>query len=111
MAAVTVLTEALAQGGKVLWEPPERPKLILPKGTRERLEPDRETIREVLRRATILREQAQRFIRDGKALPLLALPEHQGGTGCLSCGVPVKGGHFRCELCALAVTLAMEANR
>lgn len=81
MGALILLAEALAHGGKVLWDPLERPKLILPKGTRERLEPDRETIREVLRRATILREQAQRFIRDGRALPILALPEHQGGTG------------------------------
>lgn len=105
-----LLAEALAHEGKVLWAPPERPKLILPKGTRERLEPDRVTIREVLRRATIFREQSERFIRDGKALPLLALPEHQAGTGCFSCGVPVKAGHFRCELCALAVTLALEGR-
>ena len=45
MGPLLILTEALAHGGKVLWDPPERPKLILPKGVRERLEPDRETIR------------------------------------------------------------------
>ena len=108
MGAVTLLAEVLAHGGKVLWDPPERPKLILPKGVREKLEADREAVREILRRATVFREQAAGFIRHGGTLPILALPEHQGFDGCLSCGTPVERGHFRCEVCTLAVVLALD---
>ncbi len=108
MGAVTILAETLAHGGRVLWDPLERPRLLLPRGIRERLEPDRETIREVLRRAVVFREQANAFIRRGQALPILALPEHQGREGCISCGCSVDGGGFRCAVCALAVKLALE---
>ena len=107
MGAVTVLAEALAHGGKVVWEPPERPKLILPKGVRERLEPDRETVKEILRRAAIFREQALTFIKEDRPLPILSLPEHPGRGGCLSCGTPVERSHFRCDVCTLAVVLAL----
>lgn len=107
MGAVTVLAEALAHGGKIVWEPPERPKLILPKGVRERLEPDRETVKEILRRAAIFREQALTFIQLGRSLPVLALPEYVGGNGCVSCGAP-RTRAFRCAMCSLAVALALD---
>lgn len=65
--------------------------------------------KEILRRATVFREQAEQFIRQGRLLPVLALPEHQGLDGCASCGSPLAaGGRYRCELCALAVKLALE---
>jgi hypothetical protein len=108
MGAVTVLAEALAHGGKVVWEPPERPKLILPKGVRERLEPDREAVKEILRRAAIFREQALTFIREGRTLLILCLAEHPGRGGCLSCGTPLDSRTYRCSICTLAVTLALE---
>jgi len=111
MGTLTLLAETLTHGGKVLWDPPERPKLILPKGVRERLEPDREDIKEVLRRAAIFREQALTFIQEGRALPVLTLPGQDGDAGCWSCGAPVETGHFRCEPCALAVKLALEETR
>ncbi len=104
MGTVRLLAEALTHGGKVLWDSPERPKLILPKGVRERLEPDREAIREVLRRAALFREQVGR----PGPWPILALPGREEGDGCLSCGAKIDRDRFRCELCALAVRLALE---
>jgi hypothetical protein len=71
---------------------------------------DRETVKEILRRAAIFREQATRFIREGRALPTLALPEHQGLEGCQSCGNPLHGRRYRCDLCALAVGLALDGT-
>jgi hypothetical protein len=105
---VELLTDALSHGGKVLWDPPERPKLILPKGVRERLEPGREVVREILQRAATFREQANQFIRRGHLLPLLALPNRRHGDGCISCGDPLNGTRYRCEVCPLAVKLALE---
>lgn len=107
---MSLLAEALAHGGRVVWDPPERPWLLLPKGVRERLEPDRETIREVMRRATVFRAQAAGFIREGRPLPTLVLPGHRGDRGCISCGAPAGPGPFRCPVCALAVALALEVE-
>ncbi len=107
---VRLLTEVLADGGRVLWDPPERPRLLIPKGVRERLETNRDTIREILRRATHFRDQAVTFIQYGRVLPRLALPDRTGERGCLSCGVDVEPGHFRCEVCDLAVKIALEAT-
>ncbi len=109
MGPVELLTDALAQGGKVLWDPPDRPKLLFPRGVRERLEPDRETVREVLHRAIIFREQARAFIEDGKPLLLLVLPGAPDSPGaCISCGRDVIPGRYRCSVCDLAVRLALE---
>ena len=107
MTGIEVLIEVLARGGRVIWSSP-RPRLLLPPDLRPTVEADRDTIREILRRAAILREQAQRFICEGKALPLLALPDRLGDAGCLSCGASVSTGHYRCEVCAIAVALALE---
>ena len=104
MTAVAVLTEALARGGKVVWEPPDKPRLLAPPSLHQALKADRETVKEILRRAAIFREQA----RTPGPLPLLALPEHQGRDGCLSCGTPIDRGRFRCKACTLAVKLALE---
>lgn len=108
MNSCAVLEDALAKGGKVVWDPPARPRLFVPKGMGAKIQKDLATVREVLRRATIFREQAAAFIREGQALPILALPEQGGGQGCLSCGGPVERGHFRCEVCTLAVVLALD---
>ena len=104
MSGCTVLEDALAKGGKVVWDPPTRPRLFVPKGMRGKLQQDIETIREVLRRAVLFREQAQR----PGPLPLLVLPGYQGEGGCLSCGTGIDLGYFRCAICALAVALALE---
>jgi hypothetical protein len=103
---VTILAEALANGARVELGPPHR--LWIGKSYRERLEPDRETVREILRRAVVFREQAAGFILDGRPLPILALPGCQEGDGCISCGTALEGRRFRCEVCTLAVKLALE---
>ncbi len=109
MEALTLLADALSNGGRVEWEPETR--LLLPRGVRQRLEPDRETIREVLRRAKVFREQAQEFIRQGRLLPVLALPgAPETPGGCLSCGGTLYEGQYRCPMCALAVKLALEGR-
>jgi hypothetical protein len=106
VTAVAVLTEALARGGRVVWEPPDKPRLLAPPSLHDAIKADRETVKEILRRAAILRKAATTH----GPCPILALPEHPGGGGCLSCGDPVTGGHFRCPLCALAVALALEGR-
>ncbi|MFQ5930946.1 MAG: hypothetical protein ACE5MM_00920 [Nitrospiraceae bacterium] len=68
----------------------------------------KEILAEVLGRAAVFREQAERFIRHGLALPILALPEQKGDEGCVSCGSPVDRGRFRCPVCSLAVGLALD---
>lgn len=108
MGSCAVLTEALARGGKVVWDPPDRPRLLAPRSLHEAIKADRATVKEILRRAAIFRDQAERFIRQGRLLPVLALPDHQGVDGCWSCGATVPPGHFRCEVCSLAVALALE---
>lgn len=69
-----------------------------------------EILAEVGRRAAFFREQAETFIRQGLALPVLALPEHQSQDGCLSCGSPLETGRFRCAICALAVKMALDVK-
>ena len=108
MNGCAVLEDALAKGGKVVWDPPARPRLFVPKGMGAKIQEDLATVREVLRRATIFREQAAAFIREGGAIPFLALPEHGQGDGCFSCGALVERGRFRCAICALAVTLVLK---
>lgn len=108
MTALETFSHALAQGGKILWDRPGGIRVMVPKALRERLEVERETIREVLRRAAVFREQAARFILEGQLLPVLALPERPEGNGCWSCGAPLQSRRYRCEVCALAVTLALE---
>lgn len=106
MTAVAVLTEALARGGKVVWEPPDRPRLLAPPSLHKAIKADGATVREILRRAAIFREQAG----TPGLCPILALPDCPHGDGCLSCGATIAPGHFRCELCALAVKLALGAT-
>lgn len=101
-------TEALTRGGKVVWEPPDEPQLLAPPSLHQAIKADRETVKEILRRAAIFREQAERFIRQGKPLLALALPERPEGNGCWSCGAPLRDRRYRCESCELAVTLALE---
>ncbi len=52
-SAVVVLTEALARGGKVVWDHPERPRLLAPPSLHDAIKTDRATVKEILRRAAI----------------------------------------------------------
>ena len=106
----TALGEALARGGRVVWDPPERPRLLVPRELRPTVEADREAVRAIMERAAVFREQAQRFIREGRGFPFLALPEAKGRDGgCLSAGASVdEARHFRCPLCMVAVRIALD---
>ena len=110
MTGVLALTEALDRGARVVWDPPERPRLLVPRELRPRVEADRETVRAIMQRAAIFRAQAERFIRQGRGFPFLSLPEARGrDRGCLSCGAPVdEARHFRCPLCVVAVRIALD---
>lgn len=111
MGALEVLSQALHDGARVVWDP-DRPKLILPRSVRDRLEQDRHLIREILRRASVFRELAAQFIEDGRALPVLALPGVLPVQGtCISCSGDLAGGRYRCPVCTLAVTIALETKR
>ncbi len=105
MTAVAVLTEALARGGRVVWEPTEKPRLLAPPSLHPKIKADRETVKEILRRAAEFRRQAQ----TPGPIPFLHLPGCLEGDGlCLSCGTKVDLGHFRCPACTLAVNIALE---
>jgi hypothetical protein len=106
MTGVAVLREVLTRGARVVFDPPDNPRLLAPPSLHERIKADRDTIKEILRRAAILRHQFQ----TPGPLPILVLPEHPGGDGCLSCGDPMDAGHFRCPLCALAINIALEVT-
>jgi len=99
-----LLEEALKKGGRVEWTPPTKPALLVPKGMAVLIQRDIAPVKEVMRRAVTFREQAQ----TPGPVPLLVLPGHQGGPGCLSCGDRVEHGGFRCAICRLAVHLALE---
>ena len=98
---LSLLSDALRLGVRVVWDPPRfrgpSPALALAKSVPA-------IAREVLRRATIFRIQAQTT----SAVPFLVLPEARyKPNGCISCGVPIRD-RFRCEICHLAVHLALD---
>ncbi|OGB93776.1 MAG: hypothetical protein A2Z31_05005 [candidate division NC10 bacterium RBG_16_65_8] len=107
MGNCAVLSEALALGGRVIFDPPEKPRLLVPKGMGAKVQADSPSVREVLRRAAIFRVQAEQFLREGRELPLLVLPEYQRTQeGCLSCGETIGPNGYRCPVCVMAITLA-----
>ena len=110
MSAATALAEALDRGGRVVWDPPERPRLLVPRELRPHVEADRETVRAIMERAAVFRAIAERFIREGRCFPFLALPEAKAHErGCLSCGAPIdEARHFRCPLCVVAARIALD---
>jgi hypothetical protein len=61
----------------VVFEPPDHPRLLVPKGMAAKLREDVKTVREVLRRAVLFRDQVQR----PGPLPLLVLPGYHGEGG------------------------------
>jgi hypothetical protein len=107
VTGAAVLTEALARGGKLVWNVPDKPRLLVPQSFHGAIKANQETVKEILRRAAIFRERARAF----GVCPLLVLPDCPDGDGCLSCGAEIPTGHFyRCQVCALAVRLALEAT-
>ncbi len=111
MTGAMAIAEALDRGGRVEWSPAERPRLLVPRSLRPKVEANRETVREVLRRAVIFREQAEGFMREGQCFPPFYLPYHPGdGPGlCTACGAPLSPGRWcRCEVCDLAVRIVLD---
>ncbi len=108
MTGIQVFREILTQGGKVEWDASVKPHLLVPPDVHPFIHPHRNIIREILRRATVLRQEALQFIPKGIAMPILALPDLQGSGGCLSCGATVETGQYRCEVCVIAVKLALQ---
>jgi hypothetical protein len=106
MGTCAVLSEALALGGKVIFAPPDPPRLLVPKGMGAKVQADAPAVREVLRRAAIFHQQAERFIRRGGVLPVLALPDCPAGP-CASCGSDLDGNRYRCSICVTAVNVAL----
>jgi hypothetical protein len=106
MTAVELLTEMFALGGRAILDP-DKPRLLVPPGMGDRIRAERETVREILRRAIVFRAEAERFVRDGGVLPLLTLPGAPAGP-CISCGGDLAGGRYRCPVCAMAVNIALD---
>jgi hypothetical protein len=97
-----LVDEALRRGVRVLWDPPRfrgpSPALALAKQAGD-------TAREVLRRAVIFRTQAE----EPGVILLLTIPGAPDSPGgCISCGIPIPHGEFRCPLCQTAVRLALD---
>lgn len=100
---LVALVEALQRGGKAVWDPPDRPRLVeVPPELIDALLADKETLREVLSRAAAFRRQLE-----GRTVaPVLTLPGRPiGDTGCISCGADILA--IRCRLCSLACWIAL----
>ena len=97
------LVEALQRGGRAVWEPPDRPRLVeVPPDLREALLANRAALQEVLSRAAAFHRQLE-----GRTVtPVLTLPGRPpGDTGCISCGAETPA--IRCRLCSLACWIAL----
>ncbi len=108
MTGIRAFRTALAQGGKVEWDLSGKPHLRILPTLHPLIQLHRDIIREILRRATVLRQQALLFIPTGIPMPILALPDLQGSGGCSSCGATPERGQYRCEVCVIAVKLALQ---
>jgi hypothetical protein len=109
VVGVLALSRALAAGGEVIWQPPERPRLRVGLEWAEAIRREAPEVREVLRRAAMFRRQIK--AAEGRAvLPLLMLPEaaepHVGA--CISCGAEIANA-WRCLACLVAVYVALGA--
>ncbi len=54
---LSILADALNKGGEVIWDPPEKPRLRVPKYLEGRIRQDIKTVRKVLERAVIFKKQ------------------------------------------------------
>lgn len=109
MVALTALARALADGGAVVWEPVDRPRLRVAPGYAETLRREAGDVREVLRRAVAFRRQLG-VAAGGPIVPFLVLPEAPAPRpgACISCGVSLPAGQsWRCRPCLAAVYIAL----
>ena len=108
MVGAVALTRALAEGGRVLWEPADRPRLRVTPVWAEALRRAAPEVRDVLRRTVAFREQIE-SARGGPIIPYLLLPDAPAPRegACISCGTAIAGG-LRCEACLAAVYVALD---
>lgn len=110
MVSVRALAEALAHGGQVLWDRPDRPRVRVPARWVDAVRGEPEVLREVLRRTIEFRRQLAKAA-GGPIIPYLLLPSAPAprlGT-CISCGTAIPSG-WRCAICLLAVRIAIGAK-
>ena len=99
--------QRLAACGLLTWGP-DGLRLDVPPDLAPMVRQDRRTIEAVLRRAAVFAKQLASASPD----PFVRLRDPQWTVdGCPSCGGPVRDHDLRCELCTLAVTLALEETR
>ncbi len=104
MDAVTLVAQAILRGGRVNWTDPAHPRLDVPETFVAPLEQQAIALRTLLARAALLRRE----VRAPGPEPILALPGVNAGRNeCLTCGVAVTPGLFRCPTCQVAVALAL----
>jgi hypothetical protein len=105
MGGVEALTKALSSGGEILWDPPDKPKIVAPKASIKQIRGDIQAVREVLRRAVLFRSQID---GDGP-FKLFILPEGKDSdAGCISCAVDIPVENIRCPLCQTAAWIALD---
>jgi hypothetical protein len=107
MGSVLALARALANGGEILWDQPDRPRVRVPAPWVDAVRGEPEVLREVLRRAVEFRRQVAQAAR-GPIIPYLLLPSAPAPRlgACISCGVAIPSG-WRCAICLLGVRIAI----
>ncbi len=108
MVGAMTLSRALAAGGAVIWEPPDKPRLRVAPTFAESLRREADGVREVLRRAAVFKAQLDAEA-GGPVVPYFLLPgaPPPGLGACISCGAASRG--WRCLPCLVAVYVALEA--
>jgi hypothetical protein len=106
MVGIVTLSQALADGGRIVWEPADRPRLHVPSRWTAALHREAPEVREVLRRAVAFRAQIAGW--DRPAIPLLVMPDAptRRADACVSCGA--MSSRWRCLPCLAAVYIALD---
>lgn len=96
----------LSARGLLTWGP-DGPRLAVPPDLAPVVREDRRTIEAVLRRVAVFSRQLATPSPD----PFVRLRDPKWtAEGCPSCGAPLGEHELRCELCALAVALALDGT-
>lgn len=99
--------QTLAARGLVSWEDGTPRPCLIPPELAQSIREDRRTIEAVLRRAAVFAKQLATASPD----PFVRLRDPKWtADGCPSCGGQIREHDLRCELCVLAVALALEGT-
>jgi hypothetical protein len=97
----------LAARGLLAWEDGTPRLPVIPSELAQSVREDRRTIEAVLRRAQVFAKQLATASLD----PFVRFRDPKWtADGCPSCGAPVGEYELRCDLCALAVALALDGG-